>query len=181
MSDYINTYKVGDEDKRHWGFYEVTAVGFLPSAEGGWAHCDKVIGLNPGCKLSVQKHFFRREIWEVTKGEIIVSKGDTPATVQEYVVKAGEKIELPEAGIHFVENRSGAEAVFEERQFGPVLDEGDNVRFPTVEDPRETDFDAVARNIALFKEKGFPEKLKGKWSEAYAEYDPSAPELHIAK
>lgn len=181
MSQFINTYEVGDRDERHWGFYEVIDVGFLPEEEGGYAYCDKLLGLSPGKSLSVQMHYFRREKWVVTKGEIVVTMGNTIDTLKDYVVKVGETVELPECGIHSAKNRSNSVVEYKERQLGPILDEGDNIRFPSKEDPRTADFDSVARNIENYIKLGFPQQLEGKWSEAYKMFDPEKAEFQAPK
>lgn len=193
----INHYDVeGDNqdtfDVRHWGSYEVLDTGSLTVEEGGWAYCDKVIALRPGAKLSVQKHNFRREDWAVLKGEIVVSHGDTPDDIKETVVSAYgnvRKIHLPENGIHFVENRSNEVAHFYERQYGPLLDERDNLRYPTKSsytsdgcylkgDSRQSDFEGVAESITSFEAKGFDKILDGYWSMAYKNLDLKEAALH---
>jgi mannose-6-phosphate isomerase len=106
------TYTVGERDTRPWGTWEVVAIG-----EG---HVVKRITVDPGARLSLQRHRHREEHWVIVAGE-----GDV--TVGERTVRGrtGEHVHIPCGAIHRVANPGSELLVFIEVQQGPVLDEND--------------------------------------------------------
>jgi len=142
---FIVNYKIGDKDKRPWGMWETTAVGHLDTQASGLAYCDKVITVNLGCKLSIQKHEFRQEYWVVMDGTATVYLGDTPDQLQEHHLKPGESIHVSLGVWHSIANAGDMPMVFSERQSGIYLDEEDILRYPTTSDPRMTNEESMRR------------------------------------
>ncbi|MEJ0061811.1 MAG: phosphomannose isomerase type II C-terminal cupin domain [Alphaproteobacteria bacterium] len=147
MPRYVVNYRPGEKDyDRPWGGWETTGVGHLAEDEGGFAYCDKILTVNPGCQLSIQKHEFRQEDWTITRGEAVVCLGDSPDALKEYDLRAGERIHIPRGAWHRIRNNGATAMSFAERQSGIYLDEKDNIRHPTPKDPRMTD-EAAMRHI----------------------------------
>ncbi len=131
--------------------WETTGVGHL---DNGLAYCDKIITVNPGCELSIQKHEFRQEDWRITEGGAIVFLGDSPDQLQAYPLKTGDKIHIPLGKWHRIRNDGAKPMRFKERQTGIYLDEKDILRYPTEKDPRTTDEAAMQRIRAAVTELG---------------------------
>ncbi len=83
----------------------------------------KKIVINPGSKLSLQKHEHRSEHWIVSKGTAKVVNGDDTV-----IVKEKGSIFIPRQNIHRIENESDTHLHIIEVQFGDILDEDDIVR-----------------------------------------------------
>lgn len=148
----VNSYRYPESDyNRPWGYWETTSVGMLSQEWGGLAYCDKKIGINPGHKLSIQKHAFREEYWVIVEGDVIVYVGETPETLCPHPLTVGGKIHVPCGYWHYIENVGDRKALFFERQIGILLDEKDIVR---LNDPRGYDHEAIARNEKLVRESG---------------------------
>jgi mannose-6-phosphate isomerase-like protein (cupin superfamily) len=108
----MNEYKVGDADTRPWGNYRVVAsdVGF----------CVKVISVNAGGILSLQRHQFRAEHWTVVRGRAVVTlDGESIQVVRD------QGVYIPTGAWHRIENQGGQELVFIEVQTGDKLLESD--------------------------------------------------------
>ncbi|NCC03749.1 MAG: hypothetical protein EOM37_06865 [Proteobacteria bacterium] len=158
----INHYKYPESDyNKPWGWWETTGVSTMPSYHGGYAHCDKQISIHAGVSLSVQKHFWREEYWQITKGRVVVFIGDTLDTMKEYHLSAGQKIHIPVGSWHFIKNIGKDKAIFLERQVGVLLDERDIVR---AGDSRGFDEQAIKSHEILVKETG----LHAFWPPTYA-------------
>lgn len=137
---FVVTYRVPEEDlDRPWGTWKTTAVGQLSAEEGGLAFCDKIITVNPGCRLSLQKHRFRQEDWRITEGAVVVHVGEQVENMVAVHLEAGDSIYIPCGAWHWIENIGTSQAAFAERQTGIYLDEKDIERIPTAKDPRGTD------------------------------------------
>jgi len=106
---------------------------FLESANPPWGRWEvlldkpgykvKQIIVNPGHKLSYQKHAKRKEHWYAVKGEgLIILDG------QEHVLKPGEAIDIPAEMLHRAINQHTEPFVFIEVQMGSYLGEDDIVR-----------------------------------------------------
>ncbi len=106
------TYTVGEHDTRPWGSWEVVAI-----AED---HVVKRITVDPGARLSLQRHRHREEHWVLVAGEGDVTVGDR---TMRYCT--GEHVHIPCGAIHRVMNPGGERLVFIEVQQGPILDEND--------------------------------------------------------
>lgn len=84
----------------------------------------KRISVNPGAKLSLQKHFHRSEHWVVVKGTALVTRGEDTLTVSE-----NESVYLPAGMVHALENPGKTTLEIIEIQTGSYLGEDDIVRF----------------------------------------------------
>lgn len=100
---------------RPWGFYEGLTKGDRFQV--------KRIMVNPGRKLSLQKHYHRAEHWVVVEGTAIVTRGK-----EEHMVRENESIYLPLGEVHRLLNPGRIPLTLIEVQSGPYLDEDDIVR-----------------------------------------------------
>ena len=104
-------------DERPWGSYTVledaTAEGFKV----------KRLTVQPGQRLSYQRHAQRAEHWFVVAGTATVTLDDVV-----HQVAAGRAIDIPVGTAHRVENTSSAPLTFVEVQQGAYLGEDDIVR-----------------------------------------------------
>jgi mannose-1-phosphate guanylyltransferase/mannose-1-phosphate guanylyltransferase/mannose-6-phosphate isomerase len=101
---------------RPWGYYD--------SVDRGSRHNTKRIVVNPGAKLSVQKHHHRAEHWVVVKGTAIVTKGD-----EEMLLTENESTYIPVGVVHSLENPGVIPLEMIEVQSGSYLGEDDIVRY----------------------------------------------------
>jgi mannose-6-phosphate isomerase-like protein (cupin superfamily) len=99
-----------------WGFYEVLA--------NETDHKIKRITVNPGERLSLQRHQKRMEHWYVVAGQAIATLGD-----KQVLLKVGEAVDVPVKTIHRVENKGTQPFVFIEIQRGEYFGEDDIERF----------------------------------------------------
>lgn len=83
----------------------------------------KEITVNPGHKLSYQKHFKRKEHWVAVEGEGVVILED-----QEFVLMPGDTIDIPFEKKHRALNRGEKPFIFIEIQLGSYFGEDDIVR-----------------------------------------------------
>lgn len=96
----------------------------------------KKIVINPGHKISYQKHNLRSEFWYVQSGSGILKfslSQDSP--LENYTVKtvlAGETVEIPQLVAHQLICHGEEPLVVYEMQFGPEISEEDIER---IEDP----------------------------------------------
>lgn len=100
---------------RPWGFY----IKFLEEA-GLWV---KRVEVNPGCRLSLQKHNHRSEKWNIVIGEGLVTLDDKTIPV-----KAGSVIDVPVGAVHRIANTGKEQLVFIEVACGKYLSEEDIIR-----------------------------------------------------
>lgn len=100
---------------RPWGFYE--------SVHQGLRFQVKRITVNPGAKLSLQKHYHRAEHWVVVAGTALVTRDSTITLVRE-----NESIYLPLGCVHRLENPGKLPLDLIEVQSGAYLGEDDIVR-----------------------------------------------------
>lgn len=105
-----------DSPQRPWGFYEVLADE--PD------HKIKRITVNPGGRLSLQRHQKRQEHWYTLKGSAIATLNDT--TVK---LSPGSSVDVPVRTIHRIENNGEEPFVFIEIQRGDYFGEDDIERF----------------------------------------------------
>ncbi len=101
--------------EKPWGFYETLHI------EAGFQV--KRIQVNPGARLSYQKHARRAEKWTVVKGE-----GKAVLDGKETAVRPGSVIAVPVGSAHRMWNTGKAPLVFIEVQIGDYLGEDDIVR-----------------------------------------------------
>ncbi|RFD18401.1 mannose-1-phosphate guanylyltransferase/mannose-6-phosphate isomerase [Komagataeibacter melaceti] len=104
---------------RPWGFYESLIEGTRFQV--------KRIVVEPGQKLSLQKHFHRAEHWVVVEGTAQVTRNDEIILVRE-----NESVYLPLGSIHRLENPGRIPLTLIEVQSGPYLGEDDIVRLEDV-------------------------------------------------
>lgn len=104
---------------RPWGSYEV-----LLNTD---KYKIKRIIVNPGKKLSLQKHFHRSEHWVVVSGTAEVTNGDKVLTV-----RPNESTYIPMGEVHRLENKGKIDLVMIEVQVGEYTGEDDIVRLEDV-------------------------------------------------
>jgi len=101
---------------RPWGYYDLV--------DNGERHNTKRIVVNPGAKLSVQKHHHRAEHWVVVKGTAVVSKGD-----EQILLTENESTYIPLGVVHSLENPGVIPLEMIEVQSVSYLGEDDIVRY----------------------------------------------------
>lgn len=80
--------------------------------------------LEPGKRISLQRHRFRSERWILMEGEATVQRdGET------IILRAGDGIMIPQNCLHRLANESSEEITVLEVQFGELLSEEDIERF----------------------------------------------------
>jgi mannose-1-phosphate guanylyltransferase/mannose-1-phosphate guanylyltransferase/mannose-6-phosphate isomerase len=100
---------------RPWGYYQVIDTGEKFQA--------KQLMINPGAKLSLQRHEKRAEHWVVVEGEATVTRGDETLTL-----KADESTYIPVGTDHRLENKGKGPLRIIEVQSGDYLGEDDIIR-----------------------------------------------------
>jgi mannose-1-phosphate guanylyltransferase/mannose-6-phosphate isomerase len=100
---------------RPWGHFQ--------SVEAGERYQVKRISVNPGAKLSLQKHRHRAEHWVVVNGTAIVTRDGESILLEE-----NGSIFLPVGCVHRLENPGPLPLNLIEVQSGPYLGEDDIVR-----------------------------------------------------
>lgn len=111
--------EVGKIYERPWGSYQTFAM-----ADGFQI---KLLTVNPGGQLSLQRHFKRSEHWVVVKGEPMVTIDDIE---QSYPVNAA--IYIPVEAKHRIRNMSDQICQLVEVQVGAYLGEDDIERLEDV-------------------------------------------------
>ncbi|OUS13744.1 mannose-1-phosphate guanylyltransferase/mannose-6-phosphate isomerase [Gammaproteobacteria bacterium 53_120_T64] len=101
---------------RPWGFYDSIAANGRYQA--------KRIVVNPGARLSLQKHYHRAEHWVVVQGTGLVTRGE-----EEVILAVNESIYIPLGMKHRLENPGLIPLEIIEVQTGDYLGEDDIVRF----------------------------------------------------
>jgi mannose-1-phosphate guanylyltransferase/mannose-1-phosphate guanylyltransferase/mannose-6-phosphate isomerase len=104
---------------RPWGFYQ--------SVHNGERFQVKRITVNPGAKLSLQKHFHRAEHWVVVNGTALVTRDQ-----EQILLRENESVFLPLGCVHRLENPGRLPLNLIEVQSGPYLGEDDIVRIEDV-------------------------------------------------
>lgn len=100
---------------RPWGFYQ--------SVHNGERFQVKRLTVNPGARLSLQKHFNRAEHWVVVNGTALVTRdGETE------IVRENESTYIPLGAMHRLENPGKVPLHLIEVQSGSYLGEDDIVR-----------------------------------------------------
>ena len=123
---YVSVYHKILEDRenyRPWGHYENLFE---------WDdHKIKELIVNPGERLSLQKHKRRAEHWTVVTGEALVTVGEN-----EILLKAGQSVDIPKEAVHRIFNPGDIPLVIVEVQMGDYFGEDDIIRL-------EDDYDRV--------------------------------------
>lgn len=109
-------YQHHREVYRPWGRYD--------GVDAGDRYQVKRITVNPGAKLSVQKHHHRAEHWVVVSGTAKVTKGEETILLSE-----NQSTYIPLGEIHALENPGKVPLELIEVQSGSYLGEDDIVRF----------------------------------------------------
>ncbi|MBX3520968.1 MAG: mannose-1-phosphate guanylyltransferase/mannose-6-phosphate isomerase [Xanthobacteraceae bacterium] len=104
---------------RPWGNYQ--------SLDRGERYQVKRIVVNPGGRLSLQKHAHRAEHWVVVRGTALVTIGDEKKTLKE-----NESVYVPLGAVHRLENPGTTPVELIEVQSGNYLGEDDIVRLEDV-------------------------------------------------
>jgi len=104
---------------RPWGYYQ--------DVDAAARYRVKRIFVNPGSKLSLQKHFHRSEHWVVVKGTAEITLGNDVRTVHE-----NESLYIPIGSIHRLANPGKIPLELIEVQVGSYLGEDDIVRLDDV-------------------------------------------------
>ena len=103
------------ENYRPWGHYE----NLLERDN----HKVKELVVNPGERLSLQKHQRRAEHWIVVSGEALVTVAE-----KEILLKPGQSIDVPRGAVHRIMNPGEVPAVLIEVQMGDYFGEDDIIR-----------------------------------------------------
>lgn len=111
--------EVGKIYERPWGTYKTLELG-----DGFQV---KIITVNPGGQLSLQKHFKRSEHWTVVQGEPTITVGDS---IKSY--KSNDAVYIPVEAAHRMENLTDRPASVIEVQVGAYLGEDDIVRLEDI-------------------------------------------------
>ena len=107
------------EVHRPWGKYD--------SVDSGERYQVKRITVNPGAKLSLQKHYHRAEHWIVVSGSAKVTKGES-----EILLSENQSTYIPVGEVHCLENPGKIPLELIEVQSGSYLGEDDIVRIDDV-------------------------------------------------
>jgi len=111
--EYIN--EIGKIYNRPWGSYQTIALAD--------DYQIKIITINPGGRLSLQKHTHRSEHWLVIKGLLLITIGNE---IKNYQV--GDKVFIDKEVVHRAENITQEPATIVEVQLGTYLGEDDIIR-----------------------------------------------------
>ncbi len=104
--------EIGVLYERPWGTYQTQVL------ESNFQV--KVLTVNPGGKLSLQRHFKRAEHWVVVRGEPIITIDDDR---KRYTVD--QSVYIPVGSLHRIENETEVACVLVEVQVGDYLGEDD--------------------------------------------------------
>lgn len=111
--------EIGKIYERPWGTYKTLELG------NGFQV--KIITVNPGGKLSLQKHAKRSEHWIVVQGALNITVN---SDIKSYNI--GEHLYIPIEALHRMENITNQPAAIIEVQVGSYLGEDDIVRVDDV-------------------------------------------------
>lgn len=100
---------------RPWGWYVTTLQ--MPGYK------TKVFSVKPGCRLSLQIHNHRKEMWSIVRGEGLCRVGNNIIQVSE-----NSLISVPRGAKHRIENLSQENLIVSEVQIGDYVEEDDILR-----------------------------------------------------
>jgi len=103
------------ENYRPWGHYD----NLLERHD----HKIKELVVNPGERLSLQKHRRRAEHWTVVSGEALVTVAE-----KEILLRPGQSVDVPKGAVHRIMNPGDIPAVLVEVQMGDYFGEDDIIR-----------------------------------------------------
>lgn len=109
----------GTRVSRPWGWFE--------TIEEGERFRVKQIQVEPGGKLSLQKHWHRSEHWVVVKGTALVTRGDST-----HILRENESTFIPATTPHRLENPGKIPLLLIEVQSGEYVGEDDIVRMEDI-------------------------------------------------
>ncbi|MBI5164400.1 MAG: mannose-1-phosphate guanylyltransferase/mannose-6-phosphate isomerase [Magnetospirillum sp.] len=109
----------GSRGWRPWGWFQ--------TIDEGERFRVKHIQVNPGAKLSLQKHWHRSEHWIVVTGTAIVTRGE-----ESFILRENESTFIPAGAIHRLENPGKVPLRLIEVQSGEYVGEDDIVRVEDV-------------------------------------------------
>jgi mannose-6-phosphate isomerase len=101
-----------DENVRPWGHYEILSENSMQKV--------KTIYVNPGSRLSYQRHKHRAEHWFIVTGTARVTHNGA-----EKILEAGNSIDIAVADLHRIENIGTEQLIFIEVQTGTYFGEDD--------------------------------------------------------
>jgi glycosyltransferase involved in cell wall biosynthesis len=125
--EYVEVYHRILENREHyrpWGHYD----NLLERED----HKIKELIVNPGERLSLQKHQRRAEHWTVVSGEALVTVAD-----KEILLKPGQSVDIPKGAVHRILNPGHTQLVIVEVQMGDYFGEDDIIRL-------EDDYDRIS-------------------------------------
>lgn len=102
--------------ERQWGYYRV--LHEVPGCKV------KELTVNPGKKLSMQRHAHRAEHWLVSEGEAFVNY-ETTEVIDEIVLKKHEALHIPVGAWHQLCNDTDKPVRIVEIQYGEQCEEED--------------------------------------------------------
>ena len=114
---YDNRGEIDNHRKvfRPWGYYD--------SIDSGTGFQVKRIYVNPGAKISLQKHKYRSEHWIIVKGIATITCGK-----KVFELKDNQSTNIPKGEIHRLENKEKNALEIIEVQTGDYLGEDDIIR-----------------------------------------------------
>jgi len=115
----MNNNEVGKIYERPWGTYQTLALA--PNYQV------KILTINVGGRLSLQKHFKRAEHWVVVAGSPTLTIGEDKKAYQ-----VNESVYIPKECLHRIENFGEQACTLVEVQVGDYLGEDDIVRIEDV-------------------------------------------------
>ena len=104
---------------RPWGSYD--------SVDSGSNFQVKRISVNPGARLSLQRHQFRAEHWVVVQGQAKVHVDG-----QDHLLNANDSIYIPKGAVHCLANETEEALHLVEVQSGSYLGEDDIERLDDI-------------------------------------------------
>lgn len=111
-------YKAGQSVISPWGLNEIIEARH----DAGEDTCIKLITINAGNMLSLQRHRARKEVWDVLQGELTAILDGV-----RHDVPAGGSLFIAEGAVHCMINLSATPVVVRETQTG-ICREKDNIR-----------------------------------------------------
>lgn len=113
------TYQLNESQTRPWGKWQVIEI--TPQK------IVKIIEVNVGGILSLQRHQYRDELWSIQSGSARITQDD-----QIFDVTAPATISIQRLQKHRIQNIGSTPLIFKETQTGDLLDENDIERFEDI-------------------------------------------------
>ena len=110
-----------ERGERPWGYYLVLIEDEHYKV--------KQFVVQPGKRLSLQKHLKRSEHWQVVRGKALVTVGNDLDKLALVFLAPGEYIDIPTEAYHRVENAGTEDLIIIEVQMGAYVGEDDIIRF----------------------------------------------------